>query len=165
MILKLHCLIPSLPNHVLDSSSSLWTAQLYGQANSKLKLCYSLVRPKQYISCSEALQAVIPIMNLLDEVHSLGIITSAPKTKIHCKLFCDNTGACELLKLPKVRPHTKHFNNKLHHFQEHVATGCISIHYIPTTDQQGDIATKPLALPLLQNFASLFLGGNLHNTK
>jgi hypothetical protein len=86
------------------------------------------------------------------------IITSAPKTKIHCKLFCDNTGACELLKLPKVRPRTKHFNNKLHHFREHVASGRISIHHVPTADQQGDIATKPLTLPLFAKFRKLILG-------
>jgi hypothetical protein len=129
----------------------VWSSKL--QTETALSTCEA-----EYISCSEALRAVIPIMNLLDEVHSLGIITSAPKTKIHCKLFCDNTGACELLKLPKVRPRTKHFNNKLHHFREHVASGRISIHHVPTADQQGDIATKPLTLPLFAKFRKLILG-------
>lgn len=129
----------------------IWSSKL--QTETALSTCEA-----EYISCSEALHAVIPIMNLLEEIHSLGIISSAPSTKIHCKLFCDNTGACELLKLPKVRPHTKHFNNKLHHFREYVATGQITIHYVPTADQQGDIVTKPLSFPLFAKFHKLILG-------
>jgi hypothetical protein len=73
----------------------------------------------EYISCSEALRTVIPLMNLLEEARSLGIPVAAPKTKILCKLFCDNSRACELIRLPKFRPRTKHINTKLYHFREH----------------------------------------------
>ena len=112
----------------------------------------------EYISCSEALRTVIPIMDLLDEAKTHGIGVAAPKTKVLCKLFCDNSGAVELMRLPKFRPRTKHINTKLHHFREHVASGRISVQYVPTTDQQGDIATKPLAVLLFEKFRNLILG-------
>jgi hypothetical protein len=112
----------------------------------------------EYISCSEALRTVIPLMNLLEEANTHGIQVTAPKTKILCKLFCDNSGACELIRLPKFRPRTKHINTKLHHFREHVANGRISIQYVPTTEQQGDIATKSLPVPLFNKFRILILG-------
>ena len=136
----------------------IWASKL--QTETALSTCEA-----EYISCSESLHAVIPIMNLLDEVHLLNIVRLAPDTKIYCKLFCDNNGACELLKLRKVRPCTKHFNNKLHQFCEHITSGKISVHYVPSADQQENIAMKPLSLPLLPNFANSFLDGNLHNIR
>jgi hypothetical protein len=129
----------------------IWASKL--QTETALSTCEA-----EYISCSEALRTVIPLMDLLEEARSLGIQVAAPKTKILCKLFCDNSGACELIRLPKVRPRTKHINTKLHHFREHVANGRISVQYVPTTDQQGDIATKPLAFPLFSKFRQQILG-------
>jgi hypothetical protein len=55
-------------------------------------------------------------MDLLDEAKSHGIVVAGPKIKLPCKLFCDNSGAVELIQLPKFRPRTKHINTKLHHF-------------------------------------------------
>jgi hypothetical protein len=98
-------------------------------------------------------------MNLLEEAHTRGIQVTPPEAKMHCKLFCDNTGTCKLLQLPKVRPRTKHLNNKLHHFRQHVAAGRISIRHVSTHNQQeGDIATKPLPFPLFEKFRKLILG-------
>jgi hypothetical protein len=112
----------------------------------------------EYIRCSEALRTVIPLMDLLKEARSHGIQVATPKTKILCKLFCDNSGACELIRLPKFRPRTKHINTKLHHFRKHVASGHISVQFVPTTEQQGDIATKPLTVSLFDKFRKLILG-------
>jgi hypothetical protein len=75
-----------------------------------------------------------------------------------CKLFCDNSGAVELIRLPKIRPRTKHINSKLHHFREHVASGRITVQYVPTADQLADIATKPLGVELFSKFCKLILG-------
>jgi hypothetical protein len=103
----------------------------------------------EYSACSEALRNhVIPLMDLLEETAALGINVAPPKMKILCtKLFCDNSGACELIRLPKLGPRTKHISTKLHHFREHVATGQISVQQVTTDKQVANIATKPLASP------------------
>jgi histone deacetylase 1/2 len=97
-------------------------------------------------------------MALLEEASTYGIPVKSSKAKVLCNLFCDNQSACELIRLPKVRPRTKHFNSKLHHFREHVADGSITVQYIPTGEQLADIATKPLAFPLFSKFRTSILG-------
>ena len=123
----------------------VWVSKL--QTEMTLSTCEA-----EYTVCSEALHVAIPIMNLIDEASSFGMLFSLDKTKIFCKLFCDNTGAVELLKLPKVRPRTKHINVKLHHFWEYIVNGLIKILHIPTTEQLTDIATKPLWQDLFEKF-------------
>jgi hypothetical protein len=129
----------------------IWASKL--QTETALSTCEA-----EYVSCSEALRAAIPIMDLIDEARSLGFSVSPHKTKVLCKLFCDNSGAVELIRLPKIRPRTKHINSKLHHFREHVASGRITVQYVPTADQLADIATKPLGVELFSKFCKLILG-------
>jgi hypothetical protein len=129
----------------------VWASTL--QTETALSTCES-----EYISCSEALRAAIPLMRLLKEASEHGIPVTSTKAKVLCNLFCDNQSACELIRLPKVRPRTKHINSKLHHFREHVANGSITVQYIPTQEQEADIATKPLALPLFSKFRASILG-------
>ena len=97
-------------------------------------------------------------MDLIDEISSQGIDIAPQQTKFLCKLFCDNSSACELIKLPKLRPRTKHINTKLHHFREHVASGRITVQQVTTMDQLADIATKPLPNPLFVKFRQLIMG-------
>ena len=97
-------------------------------------------------------------MDLLEETAALGIDVAPTTTKILCKLFCDNSGACELIRLPKLRPRTKHINTKMHHFREHVASGRISVQQVTTEEQVADIATKPLPAPLFSKFRKLIMG-------
>jgi hypothetical protein len=87
----------------------IWASKLQG------KMALSTTKAKDN-ACSKALRNVIPIMDILEETAALGIDVAPPKTKILCKLFCDNSGACELIRLPKLRPRNKHINTKLHHF-------------------------------------------------
>jgi hypothetical protein len=112
----------------------------------------------EYNSCSEALRNVIPIVEILKEAATMGIEVGPPKAKVYCKLFCDNSGACELIRLPKMRPRTKHINTRLHHFREHVVKGTISVEQISTDDQLADIATKPLPTSLFVKFRHLIQG-------
>ena len=73
----------------------VWDSKL--QTETTLSTCKA-----KYTAFSEALCAVIPIMDLIDEASSFGVPINQNKTQVYCKLFCENTGAVGLLRLPKV---------------------------------------------------------------
>jgi hypothetical protein len=73
----------------------------------------------EFTSLSYALRETIPIIELLKEIRSHGHIRDTPSsysTKVHCKVFEDNSGAIKIAKFPKYRPRTKHLNIRLFHF-------------------------------------------------
>jgi hypothetical protein len=94
---------------------------------------------------SQSLRAVIPVMNLLQEMREQDYQVICTKPHVYCKVFEDNSGALELARLPKLRPRTKHINVCYHHFREHVCKGLIKIFPIDTKDQIADALTKALA--------------------
>jgi hypothetical protein len=99
---------------------------------------------EEYISLSQAMREVLPILWLMKEARQQGIPVLNATPKIHCKVFEDNAGAIEIANVPKMRPRTKHLNIKYHHFREEVRKGTISIYHTRTEDQIADIFTKPL---------------------
>jgi hypothetical protein len=62
----------------------------------------------------------------------------------YCKVFEDNSGALELVWLPKLHPWTKHINICHHYFWEHVQLGLIKVLPISTDDQIANALAKPL---------------------
>ena len=64
----------------------------------------------EYTGLSYALREAIPIMNLLKELKSRGFEINDQKTKVHCNVFEDNSGAIEIVKEDKYRPRTKQLN-------------------------------------------------------
>jgi hypothetical protein len=112
----------------------------------------------EYIALSSALRDQLPLMALLEEVISRGIIASTIPARVHCTMFEDNAGAIELAKAPKIRPRTKHINVCYHHFREHVASGAITLVYVPTHDQIADMLTKPLPEEKLLSFRQTIQG-------
>ena len=106
----------------------------------------------EYNALSEALRSVISQMSLIEEIRDrLQWDINCTIPRVHCKVFEDNSGALEMSRLPKMRPHTKHINIRMHHFREHVREGKISIHKIPTDYQLADIATKGQPQPLYES--------------
>jgi hypothetical protein len=85
------------------------------------------------------------MMGLLLEMQSFGIPISTTTPTVFCKLFEDNAGAIQLAKVPKMRPRTRHINQKYHHFREWVKSGLVQILPIDTLSQPADLLTKPLA--------------------
>jgi Reverse transcriptase (RNA-dependent DNA polymerase) len=112
----------------------------------------------EYVSLSQALREVIPMMALIEELAKAGFHINTTDPKVHCKAFEDNSGAAEMARLPKMRPRTKHMNIKYHHFRSAVEEGKISIHAISTHDQVADIFTKPLAPTIFKKFRELIMG-------
>jgi hypothetical protein len=98
----------------------------------------------EYVGLSESLRITIVMMNLLKEMQEFGFHISKTTPTVHCKLFEDNAGAIHLAKVPKMRPRTRHINQKYHHFREWVKTGLIDVLPIDTEDQPADLLTKPL---------------------
>ena len=100
----------------------------------------------EYVGLSESLRITIVMMNLLKELKSFGIPIPTSTPPVFCKLFEDNAGAIHLAKVPKMRPRTRHINQKYHHFREWVKSGLIVILPIDTLEQNANIMTKPLDL-------------------
>jgi hypothetical protein len=100
----------------------------------------------EYVGLSESLRIAIVMMSLLTEMKSFGIDVPSVAPKVFCKLFEDNAGAIHLAKVPKMRPRTRHINQKYHHFREWVKKGVIEIFPIDTLERPVDLLTKPLDL-------------------
>jgi hypothetical protein len=112
----------------------------------------------EFIGLSESLRMAIVMMNLLAEMQTFGIPVSKTTPTIFCKLFEDNAGAIQLAKVPKMRPRTRHINQKYHHFREWVKSGLIDVLAIDTLEQPADLMTKPLDLALFQKHRLTVMG-------
>ena len=114
---------------------------------SKLQTEIALSTTKaEYITLSQSLREVIPLIHLMSEIKQQGMNIYSKEPKVFCKAFEDNSGALEIAKLPKMRPQTKHMNVKYHHFREHVCSGVIKLFAVGTEDQIADALTKPLPM-------------------
>lgn len=112
----------------------------------------------EYISLSQSLREVIPMMRLINEMKDNGFDLPINTPEVHCKVFEDNNGALEMAQTPKMRPRTKHLNIKYHHFRSAVADKLVTIHRVSTEEQMADIFTKPLGLMLFEKFRMMIMG-------
>jgi hypothetical protein len=116
------------------------------------------------VQLSESLCVAIVTMNLLTEMKIFRVDTPGATPKIFCKLFEDNAGAIHIAKVPKMRPRTRHINQKHHHFREWVKStingnGMIEVYPIDTfLEQPADLLTKPLDLASFQKHRLAIMG-------
>lgn len=59
-------------------------------------------------------------------------------------IFCDNTSVIAIFDNPVQQSRTKHIDIRHHLIREHVESGTIKLHYVPTDKQLVEIFTKPL---------------------
>ena len=97
----------------------------------------------EYMALSLSMRDVIPLMELLKELKEVVPSEDSAPT-IHCTIFEDNKGCIDLVETPRMRPRTKHIALKYHHFRSFVKNKTVSIRYVETTLQRGDIFTKAL---------------------
>jgi hypothetical protein len=98
----------------------------------------------KYVGLSEALWATIVMIILLNELKAFGIPITKTTPTLFWKPFKDNVGAIHLAKVPKMRPRTRHNNQKYHHFCDWVKSGLIAVLPIGTLDQPANLLTNPL---------------------
>ena len=67
---------------------------------------------------------VIPLIGLLSELKQV-FPTNKDTPTLHCTVFEDNKGCIDLVKVPRMRPRTKHIGLKYHHFRRHVVNKTI----------------------------------------
>ena len=85
------------------------------------------------------IQSVCDIMWLHQLLMKVGIKTSVP-----AKLWCDNQAALHIASNSVFFEQTKHFEINCHFVCEKIQPGLISIRYVKTGEQLGDIFTKTL---------------------
>ena len=74
----------------------------------------------EYISLSESLRDLKPLIGLIKEMFNKGFPVLTDSPDVQFTAFEDNSGAFEIAHLPKMRPRTKHLNIALHRFREMV---------------------------------------------
>ena len=79
---------------------------------------------------------------------------------MHCEAIEDNNGALAIASVPKMRPRTKHINNKYFHFVEYTLQDDAPFPFkrIGTEDKPVDILMKPLSLDPLRKHRKWLLG-------
>ena len=107
------------------------------------------------MALSTALQDVIYVMQLLEELVSFGVKLALVLPEIKCRVLKDNVGTLKLAKAPKLQPRTKHIGIHYHHFCEYVAEKKININYVLICEQVANISTKPL--PNTANHSGRFM--------
>ena len=112
----------------------------------------------EFIGMSDSVRTVITLMELIKELHQLGIPVPTTHPTLHARIFEDNSGALEIARVPKMRPRTKTLNVKYHHFREYVERGEIALRPIKSEDQPADMLTKPLNEVTLNRHIQFIMG-------
>ena len=59
-------------------------------------------------------------------------------------IMCDNTSGIAISNNPVQHSRMKHIDIRYHFLREHVMSGTVELHFVPTEQQLADIFTKPL---------------------
>jgi hypothetical protein len=125
-------LLVAVQGHLGLVCSALQPATFLLQGQSRIIMAPLSTTESEYVGLSESLRIAIVLMNLLKEMKEHGV--ELPTTKP------------TIAKSPKMRPRTRHINQKYHHFREWVKSGLIDILAIDTEEQPADLLTKPLSV-------------------
>jgi hypothetical protein len=98
----------------------------------------------EYIAMSSALCKVIPLMTLMNKLHTIFPL-HINKPNFFCEVHEYNQSTIKMAISDKLTPQIKHIALKYHHFCSHVKNRHIEINYCQTEDQKEDLLTKTFA--------------------
>jgi hypothetical protein len=90
----------------------------------------------EYVAAATTSCQVVWLARLLSEIRNKEI--GRPILKV------DNKSALSIIRNPVLNERSHHIDTRFHLIQEHEATGQVSVQFIGTKEQLGDILTKPL---------------------
>ena len=70
------------------------------------------------------------------------------------QIWCDNKSSIEMTRNPVYHDRTKHVEIDRHYIKEKVEAGIMTLTYVRSSEQIGDMMTKPLDRPLFERFRS-----------
>ena len=131
----------------------IWKSQMQGE------IALSSTE-SELIGLSAGLRTAIPLQHILNEMKELGFPIFPQGPVVHCEAFEDNNGALAIAKFPRMRPRTKHINNKYFHFLEYTSRedAPFTFSRIDTEQQPADVLTKPLPLDPFEKHRKWLLG-------
>ena len=97
-------------------------------------------------------------MEMLKEMSRNGFDVLSTSASVRCRVFEDNSGALEMLRIDKYCPRTKHLSCRLHHFRSYVDDGQISIQKVNTSEQDADMLTKHINVEILRRCRKNVIG-------
>ena len=95
----------------------------------------------KYITLSQAMRDMIPLIELLTEISCIFSINCLTP-QIKCKVFEDNESYIAITRIQMFSPRTQLIPIKYYHFRHYVDNKIVEIIPIGTTEQTADIFTK-----------------------
>jgi hypothetical protein len=76
------------------------------------------------------------------------------------KIYCDNRSAAMIFDTLKTNHKIKHLNMRIQAIREHILSGLLAIHFVPTNENVADLLTKPLAAEKFLRFRKTLMIGH-----
>ena len=112
----------------------------------------------EYITLSQAMQALLPLRSLLREVGTKMQLSYSSKSVIRTRVWEDNNGALALATNPtKISVRTKHMAIKYHFFRQFIGDE-ICVLKVGTKEQLADLFTKGLLLDSFRALTNKLMG-------
>ena len=107
---------------------------------SRTQKCVTLSSTEsEYVGLSDTIRETLFARAVLNFIQPSSVIRPI-------KVWEDNAGAIQLAENPLSSGRSKHIDVRFHHIREQCVDGIVSLHYLSTKEQPGDMLTKPLPL-------------------